>query len=419
VGEFTMESTNGVHRTVWHLAKHQAALGHEITVLFYGRHPSEDEQRQADAAGVNIVGVPLTRWRPFAFPRHVSKLIYDARPILHFHSAFIPCNTTLSRLARSRDVPYVSTPHSAYNGNALRRGWLKKRLFFRLWERTYLFGASAVHAVGESEVPALQRLGYQGKIALIPNGVDVVDPLPQADGGQRAAIGCPQESLLFLFLGRFDSRQKGLDLLLQAFRAATGELGKPPGILAMAGGGHRSDGRRLRLLVRSLGLDESVRLLGPVFGEEKRNLMSSCNVFVHTSRWEGLPFACLEALALARPLLVTEATNLGRHVRSSSCGMAVPTEDIRAITGAIIKLAMETPEKLAAMGMRGREYARRAFSWHRIAQNMVELYSEVLAHHAEGQFGRSGSEPRPPPRDVEKIHDWTGLRSGRYAALRT
>jgi glycosyltransferase involved in cell wall biosynthesis len=60
-----------------------------------------------------------------------------------------------------------------------------------------------------------------------------------------------------------------------------------------------------------------------VFGREKEALLDSAFVFVHTSRWEGMPFAVIEALATGCPVLVTPATNLGDYVEGFGAGVVV------------------------------------------------------------------------------------------------
>jgi glycosyltransferase involved in cell wall biosynthesis len=68
-------------------------------------------------------------------------------------------------------------------------------------------------------------------------------------------------------------------------------------------------------LAESLLQSGHVRFKGPLFGPDREALLRSAYVFVNTSRWEWMPFAVLEALAMRCPVLVTPATKLGEHVQ--------------------------------------------------------------------------------------------------------
>ena len=58
-------------------------------------------------------------------------------------------------------------------------------------------------------------------------------------------------------------------------------------------------------------------------GEEKLDLVASLDAFIHCSRWDVLPAACLEAASLGRPLLVSRETNLAEYVERSGAGLVL------------------------------------------------------------------------------------------------
>lgn len=98
-------------------------------------------------------------------------------------------------------------------------------------------------------------------------------------------------------MGRLAIKQKGLDLLISGFseyRAAGGS-----GKLWLVGEG--PDKCILEDMCEHNNIKNEVRFLGVKFGEEKIRVISRMDVFVHTSRWDGIPMSVLEAAGLSKP----------------------------------------------------------------------------------------------------------------------
>lgn len=52
------------------------------------------------------------------------------------------------------------------------------------------------------------------------------------------------------------------------------------------------------------------RGFGPVYKEQKQELLSNSDIFIHTLRWEGMPISVLEVLSHSIPVIVSEETNI-------------------------------------------------------------------------------------------------------------
>ena len=142
--------------------------------------------------------------------------------IVHFHSVHIPQNVALAAHLRRAGIPYCVTVHGGLFRAALRRGRLKKTVFNLVFERRYLNEARFIHAVSPHEVEVIRRHGVTRPIVVVPNGLP-----PDADVRRRRdRTRCmPTHPWLrgrriFMFIGRLDPWQKGLDLLIEAFAQA-------------------------------------------------------------------------------------------------------------------------------------------------------------------------------------------------------
>jgi glycosyltransferase involved in cell wall biosynthesis len=168
---------------------------------------------------------------------------------------------------------------------------------------------------------------------------------------------------------------KGLDLLLKAMAILKSQPGEFGCKLFVIGPFHRiKDERSFFSAVKSLGLKDDVKLLGPKYDEEKLRYFLACDVFVHTSRFEGMPMSVLEAMALGRPCLVTPGSNMGEVVRE--CGGWECKPNPRSIAETI-KSIYEKRDYLGAIGEQSHKLMRSRFTWRQVAQRMSEEYLKL------------------------------------------
>lgn len=199
---------------------------------------------------------------------------------------------------KEHGLRYVLTPNGAYNHIAMERSYWVKKIYYTLFEKHLISNADQVHAIGASEINGLNKLGIAVKTQLIPYGFETnVTPTFRVNTNTPFVVG---------FLGRIDIKTKGLDLILDAFKSFT--TIQPESELWFIGDG--SDRAELEKMVAATGLS-NVIIYGEKQGEEKNQLVSQMNVFIHASRNEGIPGAVLEASSAGIPVIITEATNLG------------------------------------------------------------------------------------------------------------
>ena len=286
--------------------------------------------------------------------------------LVHFHSVFIADNARASLLLR---VPYVISPHGGYNQSVLYgRNRLAKKIWLAVHERRYISSASALHAVSPGEASELERLVSTDRIFDIPNGISqqVLDRPIQEPVGKT-----------LLFLGRLAVQHKGIDLLLAGYSAFLKESGDKSSNLVIAGPDFRGDKQRIEEQINALGLQDRVSLPGGVFGDNKWNLIDRAYAVVLTSRWEGMPFALLEALAAGRPVLVTPETNLGAFVDKYRAGVQV-IGDAKDIAAGIKELLTLPREEHIRMQHQARRLVRDKFTWDRIASDLATRYRNIV-----------------------------------------
>jgi glycosyltransferase involved in cell wall biosynthesis len=364
LGKANPERMNGVNKVVHQLATMQTLKGRVVEV--WGITPDPRPNFPPRDFKTRLF---QARNNPFRLDDRLKAAltVRKGQAVFHVHGGWIPTFWALTRFLDAMDIPYVFTPHGAYNAVAMARSAWKKRIYFQLFEQHVLLRARQIHCIGQSEVEGLNRLLPGIDSSLVPYGLDfATTTLPAAPADGPFVVG---------FMGRLDIHTKGLDLLLPAFAAFQRE--QPKAELWIMGDG--SEAGRLAAMVASLGLQDCVKLLGSKFGEEKLAGMRRMHVFVHPSRNEGLPSAVLEAASMGIPSIVSQATNLGSYVQEYAAGLVIPNADVAALTAALRQLHQQwqSPHGLSAMRAQAQRMVRTAFDWQRLVLEFDQLYARA------------------------------------------
>lgn len=362
LGKANPERMNGVNKVVSELAGHQSTQG--IKVSIWGITGSLDVNYPSRSYETRLF---LRRKNPFALPEGLKEALISKKGnvVFHLHGGWIPVFSTVSKVLAQHGIPFVITPHGAYNTLAMKKNKLIKRIHFRLYEKALLSRARHIHCIGQSEVTGTNGLFPNSKTVLIPYGF--------TPAGNTADVKPQNESVVFGFVGRLDVHTKGIDLLLKAF--ANVLKSSSDARLWLVGDG--ADRVQVEQMIEQLKLQHKVVLWGGRYGEEKNKLLTQMNVFVHPSRNEGLPASVLEALSFGIPCVVTTATNVAEEVAKYHCGIAIPDDDVPALTAAMLNMAQEVSStSQVSYRWAADKLLDEVYQWSRVLQRMNEqLYS--------------------------------------------
>lgn len=297
--------------------------------------------------------------------------------IVNFHSVYTPFHVALARRCRQLRWPYIVTPRGGMTCLAQKIKRTKKIIANFLFFRSYVKHATGIHALCPREAEEIQTLFGVNKVIIVPNGVE--DYLLEAHGElQRANLGNfgHKDDLILGFVGRIYVYHKGLDLLLKAMAILKSKYSRSRYSLFLVGPFHTMKDKHLFCsAVESLNLKDVVKLIGPKYGDEKLCHFLACDVFVHPSRFEGMPMSVLEAMALGRPCLVTPGTNMADVVCEGGGWKCEP--DPRSIAEAL-KAIYEQRNLLEALGRQSHELIRNRFTWRKIAQRLKNEYTKII-----------------------------------------
>jgi len=298
--------------------------------------------------------------------------------IVHSHCQFGDIAALIQAIAYP-DLIIVRTPHDGHRVEWRNKPW--RRLL--LSELLYPLRYDAEVGVSSGIVKRLDGRPvaclWRRRAVHIPNAIDLsrFRHGPGSMQDRRDRFELPEDAIVIGSVGRL-AIEKGYDLLLQAISAVLIEV--PEVYLVLVGGGQLADD--LTRQAHDLGISEHVRLTGPQSDVEE--ILPCFDLFVSSSRWEGLSTVVLESMASGVPVVATAVGGTVDIVDDSHNGWLVPPENPRALAKAI----------LAAIRARcsWNEIARRAlltaraYSIDTVARQHEEMYQSLLQGRKPGRL---------------------------------
>lgn len=302
-----------------------------------------------------------------------SLILSIAPDVLHLHSSKAGAlgRSAIVGLGQRRPV-VVYTPHAyaflAQPGRLHR--WVYRRV-----ERALLPWTDGVVAVSESEGQAAFRLGAIDRVVVINNGVDTNTRPSRRSGETPLRVG---------WLGRL-AWQKNPVAAIKTSLALAG-LGMDHELL-LAGDG--PDREQVHAAVRDLQAEASVRVLGHI--RDTDAFLAGIDVFLMTSRTEGLPYAGLDAMAHGVPIVGFDVPGVRDLVNHGVTGLLTAPGDPGQLAAHVARLG-RSEELRRSFGDAAQQRVRSEFQFCEQLDQLSLLYRSL----AVGRVAIGGRE------DIEK-----------------
>jgi glycosyltransferase involved in cell wall biosynthesis len=225
------------------------------------------------------------------------------------------------------------------------------------------FNIVASEAVHEKLLDLGER---SDRVEVIHHGIDSDEFSPKA---VARPVGAPPGGYFtFGFLGRFSEEKRPEHMIELARRL-------PDCRFVLAGTGAMLPS--LREAVRAAGLDDRVRLPGPV--SSPLDLYRMVDAIVIPSRIEGLPLVLLEAMAAGKPVIAARVGMIGSVIDSGVNGFTYPTGDLDALEQVARRLLRFDKAAQARVGELARQTVLERFALAGCAENYRRTFARVVA----------------------------------------
>ncbi len=362
----------GLFRHVHDLAKGQAELGLEVSVVCDAESPGEDARRAisrlADACSLGVMRIPMRRglglpdWRAY---RRLTGIAFDLGvDVLHGHGAKGGAFARLAGRALKRKGARVITFYTPHGGSLhYSRSTFMGRLYIEVERRLAPLTDGLIF---ESRFAANRYRELVGEPAcdmrIIPNGLypfEFYEPMLADDTAD------------FVFVGELRGL-KGVDILLEAL--ASDQTVYPARAVIVGTG---PDEEKLKGLARKLGLAGKVMFAGP---QPARTAFARGRCVVVPSRAESFPYIVLEAAAAQMPLIATNVGGIPEIVAGTLTPL-VPPGDVTALA-AQLRAFLANPQPFIKRAQTLQAHVAKRFSVDAMTREVVDFYRSTLATRA-------------------------------------
>lgn len=353
----------GQERVALELSRAQRARGHRVLAVSLAPAPDGPLADEFRASGVTATRIPKRgAGFDFGLPLRLARLLRAERvDVVHSHNP-----QPLIYGAPAAKLAGAAAIHTKHGKNPVspRRRWLMRAAS----AMTHAYVAVAPTTARVAEV---NRECNPDKLRTIPNGIDV-ERFRRSETARRetrAELGIDEAAFVIGTVGRL-APEKDQALLL---RAALPLLGPERRLVVVGDGPERA---ALAAIVASAPAGRWVHLLGARPDPER--WLSCFDVFVLSSRTEGLPLVIPEAMAAENAVISSSVGGIPDVLEHGVTGLLFEAGDAHALRAELSRLA-DDPERVRELGRRARAVAARRYSHQRMAADYEQLYQAALA----------------------------------------
>lgn len=346
----TPSRLSGAERIAISLARGLVARGHTVAFACRNERPTLGA---LEAAGLPCLTTGIRgKLNPAALWRLLNAIRSFEPDVIHTHLS--TAGLLGSLCGRLRGIPVVSHVHA-----------LNTWAFYRLADLIVTCSGGVRQHLLNQGAPA-------DRVRLVYNGVDGerLQALRSRDEVRAEWGATPHQPVIGVIAHL--SEKKGHRYLIEA--VALLRERHPDLLCFLIGDGPLQE--HLQTLAADLGVAEQVRFTG--FRPDALDLTGALDIVVLPSvAKEGLGMTLLEAAALGRPVVASDAPGIDEAVVRDETGLLVPPADAGALARAIERLITD-PDLRSRMGEAGRERVQRMFTMERMVAEMEEVFAQAL-----------------------------------------
>ena len=358
--------------------------GHEVTLVTGPTTGPEGELLKTFCPnGMKIVKIPelirsLNPWKDWRAYRRLRKFFMENHfDVVHTHASKAGIVGRVA--ARKAGVPFVV--HTVH-GQAFHsyQSPVKNKIYIAA-ERFAAKYCDRIYAVAQAMVDQCVAAGVapREKYQVVYSGMDLQSFVNAKRSPElRARLGIPEDAPVVGMLARL-FELKGHDCMIAAAPQIVARI--PNVRFLFIGDGILRDA--LQSEIARLELAEHFVFAGLIPPEQVPTYLAQVDVLAHLSLREGLPRACVQALATGKPVVAYPLDGTPEVVLDGETGLLGEPENVPQIATNVIRLLQDRHLR-ERLGHRGQELVLQRFDWRRMADILEESYREGVAKKRMG-----------------------------------
>lgn len=327
-----------------------------------------------DELGIDVTYMHRGKFDPATLPALLEELDRRQADVVHLHGYGA---STFGRLAAAiRHIPVVVHEHA----NLTSTPWFQKvadRLLAPATDIAIAVSQSTADFTTRARLIPAERtkVVYLGVPLEEFSRVRTIDEVAEA----RRALDIPPDTFAIGTVTRL-MPSKGNEYLVDAARRVVDAL--PSSRIYIIGEGELQPALEARAAALQLG----DRLVFSGFRRDVAQALSALDLLVFPSLWEGTPLTVLEALAMGKAIVSTDADGLKDVLTDGHDAHMLPRRDAAALGEAIVRLVQDPAER-ARLGANARQTGAQ-YDINLFVKKMERLY--VLLHETSRATHRKG-----------------------------
>ena len=375
-------------------ARHYALAGHQVDV-FTRKDCADLPDVVPWHPNIRVINVPAgpQRYLPkeellpymedfgVALMRHFGR---QERPYDVLHANFFMSGLACLPVVRRYGVPFVVTFHAL--GRVRRQHQQEQDRFpdsrFDIEEMLVHEADRIIAECPQDRLDLIKLYGAdERRIDVVPCGFDACEMSPLDQDRARRDLGWRAGPFRILQLGRMVPR-KGVDNVIRATARLRRRYGVDAHLCVVGGNDVEPCEIRTPELGRLRGIAEEEGVLAHVDFVGRRDRMalrayySASDVFVTTPWYEPFGITPVEAMACGRAVVGADTGGIRTTVVDGKTGYLVPPRDPDALAAKLAVLAAN-PALCARMGRAGQRRARRYYTWRRVSEELLWVYTHL------------------------------------------
>ena len=219
-----------------------------------------------------------------------------------------------------------------------------------------------------------EHIAPEGKLALIPNGIDV-EAVRNAVGLSRESLGIADDAFVVGMIGRL-SPQKAPDVFVRAAKLVHDEI--PNSAFIIVGNGEEEEE------VRAFAKENGLQLVVTGWTDEPYSYLKVFDVAMLLSRWEGFGLAVVEYMAAEKNVVASRTDAIPTLVEDGVDGLLVDVDSPQEAADRVLWLYRH-PEEAAEMRRKALKKVTEKYDISRVINQHMEMFNKLI----EGGVNRS------------------------------